>query len=77
MFLNESNNGSAPNDTTIFNPFEALFGGAGNDTGIGLSNNDSFGTDSSNSFMEPNSQSNETLDILKMLEFLQGGSSGR
>jgi hypothetical protein len=77
MFLNESNNGTAVNDTTIFNPFEALFGGAGNDTSLGFSNNDSFGTGSSNSFMEPNSQGNETLDILRMLEFLQGGSSGR
>ncbi len=27
MFLNESNNGTASGDTTIFNPFEALFGG--------------------------------------------------
>ena len=77
MILNESNNGTALNDTTIFDPFEALFGGAGNDTGIGFSNNDSFRTNSSNSFMEPNSQGNETLDILRMLEFLQGGSSGR
>ena len=77
MFLNESNNGTALHDTTIFNPFETLFGGAGNDTGLGFSNNDSFGTDSSNSSMESNSQSNGTLDILRMLEFLQGGSSGR
>ncbi|HEX7207577.1 MAG TPA: PsbP-related protein [Nitrososphaeraceae archaeon] len=75
MFRNESKNGTALNDTTIVNPFEALFGGAGNDTGLGFSNNDSFGFDSSNSFMEPNSQGNETLDILRMLEFLQGGSS--
>jgi hypothetical protein len=35
MFLNESNNGNASKDTTIFNPFEALFG-------------DSFGGSSSN-----------------------------
>ena len=75
MFLNQSNNGTAAlNDTKIYNPFEALFGGARNDTGLGFSNNDSFGTDSSDSFMEPNSQSNETLDILRMLEFLQSGS---
>jgi hypothetical protein len=75
MFLNENNNGTSLNDTKIFNPFEALFGrGAGNDTGFGFPNNDSFGTNSSNSFMAPNSQGNETLDILRMLEFLQGGS---
>ncbi|MBA2267571.1 MAG: hypothetical protein H0W19_04455 [Nitrosopumilus sp.] len=72
MFLNKSNNGTALNDTTIYNPFEALFGG--NDTGLGFFNNSSFGNDSSNSFMGPNSQSNETVDILRMLEFLQGGS---
>ena len=72
MFLNKSNNGTALNDTTIYNPFEALFGG--NDTGLGFFNNSSFGNDSSNSFMGPNSQSNETADILRMLEFLQGGS---
>jgi hypothetical protein len=79
MFLNENNNGTSLNDTKIFNPFEALLGsgGAGNDTGFSFPNNDSFGTDSSNSFMAPNSQDNETLDILRMLEFLQGGSSGR
>ena len=77
MFLKESNNGTAVNDTTIFNPFEAIFGGAGNDTSLGFSNNDSFGTGSSNSFMEPNPQGNETLDILIMLELLQGGSSSR
>ena len=75
MFLNESKNATALNDTTIFNPFETLFGGAGNGTGIGFSNNESFGTDSSNSFMGPNSHGNETLDILRMLELLQGGSS--
>ena len=77
MFLNESNNGTAVNDTTIFNPFEAIFGGAGNNTSLSFSNNDSFGTGSSNSFVEPNPQGNETLDILRMLELLQGDSSGR
>lgn len=73
MFLNKSNNDTALNDTTIYNPFEALFGG--NDTGLGF-NDSSFGNDSSNSFMGPNSQSHETVDILRMLEFLQGGGSG-
>ena len=82
MFLNESNNDTASNDTTIFNPFEALFGGVGssnssgeegNDAGYGLYNNGSFGNDSSSSFMMPDLQNNETVDILKMLELLQGG----
>ena len=72
MFLNESNNGTALNDTTINNPFEALFGE--NDSGLGFFNNGSIGNDSSNPFMGSNSQSNETVDILRMLEFLQGGS---
>jgi len=72
MFLKKSNNGTALNDTTIYNPYEALFGG--NDTGLGIFNDSSFGNDSSSSFMGPNSQSHETVDILRMLEFLQGGS---
>jgi len=90
MFLNESNNGTASNDTTIFNPFEALFGGSfggssnssgnigdeGNDTGLGFFNNGYFGNDSLNSFMTPNLQSNETVDILKLLELLRGGGGG-
>ncbi len=84
MFLNESNNGTASNDTTIFNPFEALFGGVGsssnssgegNDTGFGLYNNGSFGNDSSSTFMMPDLQKNETVDILRMLELLQGGGN--
>ncbi|MDN5845722.1 MAG: hypothetical protein L0H53_05540, partial [Candidatus Nitrosocosmicus sp.] len=85
MFLNEISNGTAPNDTAIFNPFEALFGGSsgsgsgsigqGNDTGLGFFNNSSFGNDTFHSFMMPDSQSNdtETVDILRMLELLQGG----
>ena len=83
MFLNEIRNGSAPNDTTLFNPFEALFGGGigsggdGNDTRLGFFNNGSFGNDSSHASMMPDSQSNdtETVDILKMLELLQGGGN--
>lgn len=79
MFLNESNNGTASNDTTIFNPFEALFGrssiGEGNHTGLGFFNNGSFGNDSSSSFMMPDLQNNETVDILRMLELLRGGGS--
>ena len=84
MFLNESNNGTASNGTTIFNPFEALFGGVGsssnssgegNDTGFGFYNNGSFGNDSSSSFMVPDLQNNETVDILRMLELLQGGGN--
>ncbi|CAN5891536.1 hypothetical protein BH23THE1_BH23THE1_32820 [soil metagenome] len=81
MFLNEISNGTAPNDTTLFNPFEALFGGGigseGNDTGPGFFNNGSFGNDSSHASMMPDSQSNdtETVDILKMLELLQGGGN--
>ena len=94
MFLNQPNNSTAPNDTTMFNPFEALFGGGGigssggvigngsgsdegNDTGLGFFNNGSFGNNSSHSFMMPNLQSNDTglVDILKMLELLQGGSN--
>ena len=69
MFLNETNNGTASNHTTIFNPFEALFGGSlggsssnssgnigdeGNDTGLGFFNNGHFRNDSLNSFMTPN-----------------------
>ena len=91
MFLNKSNNGTASNDTTIFNPFEALFGGSfggsgsnssgnigaeGNDTGLGFFNNGYFRNDSLNSFMTPNLQSNETVDILKLLELLRGGGGG-
>lgn len=91
MFLNESNNGTASNDTTIFNPFEALFGGSlggsssnssgnigdeRNETGLGLFNNGYFRNDSLNSFMTPNLQSNETVDILKLLELLRGGGGG-
>ena len=84
MFLNESNNGTASNGTTIFNPFEALFGGVGsssnssgegNDTDFGFYNNGSFGNDSSSSFMVPDLQNNETVDILRMLELLQGGGN--
>ena len=84
MFLNESNNGTASNGTTIFNPFEALFGGVGsssnssgegNDTDFGFYNNGSFGNDSSSSFMVPDLQNNETIDILRMLELLQGGGN--
>ncbi|TVP40268.1 hypothetical protein [Candidatus Nitrosocosmicus arcticus] len=74
MFLNDSNNDSALNNTTINNPLEALFGE--NDSGLDYFNNGSIGNDSSNSLMGPNSQSNETVDILRMLEFLQGGGSG-
>ena len=84
MFLNESNNGTASSDTTIFNPFEVLFGGSssssnssgeGNDTSLGFFNNGSFGNDSSSSFMVPYLKSNETVDILRMLELLQGGGN--
>ncbi len=84
MFLNESNNGTASNGTTIFNPFKALFGGVGsssnssgegNDTGFGFYNNGSFGNDSSSSFMVPDLQNNETVDILRMIELLQGGGN--
>ena len=84
MFLNESNNGTASNGTTIFNPFETLFGGVGsssnssgegNDTDFGFYNNGSFGNDSSSSFMVPDLQNNETVDILRMLELLQGGGN--
>ncbi len=84
MVLNESNNGTASNGTTIFNPFEALFGGVGsssnssgegNDTGFGFYHNGSFGNDSSSSFMVPDLQNNETIDILRMLELLQGGGN--
>jgi hypothetical protein len=84
MFLNEIRNGTAPNDTTLFNPFEALFGGGigssggeGNDTDLGFFNNGSFGNDSSHASMMPDSQNNdtETVDILKMLELLQGGGN--
>jgi len=93
MFLIKSNNGTASNDTTIFNPFEGLCGGSfggsssssnssgkigdeGNDTGLGFFNNGYFRNDSLNSFMTPNSQSNETVDILKLLELLRGGGGG-
>jgi hypothetical protein len=48
----------------------------GNDTGLGFYNNGSFGNDSSSSFMAPDLQSNKTVDILKILELLQGGSGG-
>jgi hypothetical protein len=83
MFLNEISNDTAPNDTTLFNPFEALFGGGigsggeGNDTDLGFFNNGSVGNDSSHGSMMPDSQSNdtETVDILKMLELLQGGGN--
>jgi hypothetical protein len=88
MFSNESNNGTASSNNTIFSIFEALFGGGnssfgnnningvGNDTGLGFYNNGSFGNDSSSSFMAPDLQSNKTVDILKILELLQGGSGG-
>jgi hypothetical protein len=83
MFLNESNNGTASNGTTIFDPFEALFGGVGsskssgegNDTGFGFYNNGSFGNDSSSSFVMPDLQNNEKVDILRMIELLQGGGN--
>ena len=79
MLLNETNNGTASGDTTIFNPFEALFGGGnrseGNDTSLGSFYNGSFGNDSLSSFMTPNLQSNETVDILKLLELLRGGGN--
>ena len=85
MFSNESNNGNASNDTTTFNPFEALFGRVsssssnssveGNETGLGFYNNGSFGNDPLSSFMVPDLQNNETVDILRMLELLQGGGN--
>jgi photosystem II reaction center protein PsbP len=81
MLLKESNNGTSTNNT-IFNTFEALFGGSNssnsggerNDTGLGFFNDSSLGNDSLSSFMEPTLQSNETIDILKLLELLQGGA---
>ncbi len=86
MFLNESNNGTASSNTTNFNPFGSLFGSGsfdgssgnsseGNDTGLGFFNNGSFGNGSLSSFITPNLKSNETVDILKLLELLQGSGS--
>ncbi len=80
MLLNESNNGTASSDTTIFNPFKVLFGGSrssgeGNDTSLGFFNNGSFGNDSSSPFMVPDLQSNETVNLLKMLGLLHGGGN--
>ncbi len=83
MFLNESNNGTASSNTTNFNPFGSLFGGSssssssgeGNDTSLGFFNNGSLRNDSSSSFTVPYLKSNETVDILRMLELLQGGGS--
>ena len=87
MISKESNNGTTMNNNTTFNPFEALFGGSNsssssggdrNDsgTGLGFFNNNSLGNDSLNPFMIPNIQSNETIDILKLLELLQGSGNG-
>ena len=88
MFSNESNNGTASSNNTIFSLFEALFGGGNssignnningvvNNTGLDFYNNGSFGNNSSSSFMAPDLQSNKTVDILKILELLQGGSGG-
>ena len=88
MFSNASNNGTASSNNTIFNLFEALFGGGnsstvnnningvGNDTGLDFYNNGSFGNNSSSSFMAPDLQNNKTVDILKILELLQGGGGG-
>ena len=84
MFLNESNNGTASSNTTIFNPFESLFGGvvvvaiaAVKEMTLVLVSLTMvhFGNDSSSSFMMPYLKSNETVDILRMLELLQGGGS--
>ena len=88
MFSNASNNGATSGNNTIFSLFEALFGGGnsssgnnningvGNDTSLDFYNNGSFGNNTSSSFMAPDLQSNKTVDILKILELLQGGSGG-
>jgi len=89
MISKESNNGTTLNNNTIFNPFEALFGGSNsssssssggerNDsgTGLGFFNDSSLGNDSLNPFMMTTLQNNETIDILKLLELLQGSGNG-
>ena len=91
MLSRESNNGTALNNNTIFNPFEALLEGSNSSssssssseqernesgTGFGFFNDSSLGNDSMSPFMTPSLQSNETVDILKLLELLQGGSNG-
>jgi hypothetical protein len=83
LFFNESNNGTASSNTTNFYPFGSLFSGSsssnssgeGNDTSLGFFNNGSLRNDSSSSFTVPYLKSNETVDILRMLELLQGGGS--
>ena len=90
MLSKESNNGTTMNNNTTFNPFEALFGGSNssssnsssggdrNDsgTGLGFFNDSSLGNDSLNPFMMTTLQNNETIDILKLLELLQGSGNG-
>ena len=88
MLSKEGNNGTTLNNNTIFNPFEALFGSSNSSssssggernhsgTGLGFFNNNSIGNDSLNPFMISNIQSNETIDILKLLELLQGSGNG-
>jgi hypothetical protein len=82
-----SNNSTTSTENTIFNTFEALFGGSNsnisssggerNETGtrFGFFNDSSLGNHSSSSSLMPTLQGNETVDILKLLELLQ--SSGR
>jgi hypothetical protein len=87
MLSRGSNNGTISTDNTIFNTFEALFGGSNNNisssggelnetgTELGFFNDSSLGNHSSSSSLMPTLQGNETVDILKLLELLQ--SSGR
>jgi len=85
MFLNQSSNSTEPRNNTIFNPFEALFGDGGSSAnstdegidsgGLGFFNNDSFGNASSSSLIPHDLRGNETIDVLRMLETLQGGGS--
>jgi hypothetical protein len=62
---------SLPNNSTVdsnksgVNPFESLF--SSNESGLGMFDK------STNSSMNPISQDNGTVDILRMLEFFQGG----
>ncbi|HKO65076.1 MAG TPA: hypothetical protein VJU13_07720, partial [Candidatus Nitrosocosmicus sp.] len=87
MLSREGNNGTTLNNNTNFNPFEALFGGSNNSsssggernetgTGFGFFNDSSLGNHSSSSSLMPFLQSNETVDILKLLELLQGKGAG-